>query len=92
MRASVFPDTFGPHAPYLLGSFVLCFTRSCAGLAAFGGVPGWVGQPGKPIDYQSLDNEQQHGYLDDDEFSRPPDDPERNDQRRGSRWRMADFE
>ena len=61
-------------------------------LAVRGGVPKWVGQSGKPIDYECLDNEQQHRYLDNDEFARPPDDPERNDQRRGSGWRMADFE
>jgi hypothetical protein len=50
-----------------------------------------MGRAIRQADYQSLDNEQ-HGYLDDDEFGRPPHDPERNDQRRGSGWRMADFE
>jgi hypothetical protein len=61
-------------------------------LAVRGDIPQGVGQSGKSIDHHCLGYKQQHGHLDDDEFARPPNDPERNDQCCGSGWWMTDFE
>ncbi len=40
------------------------------------GIPQWVRQAGKAIDYQGLDNEQQHRNFDDDQFAWAPNDSE----------------